>query len=39
MCCSSYLRLAKEASLSDYPCKIENHTSTWLSQDALVGVK
>jgi hypothetical protein len=25
--------------LSDCPCKIENHISTWLSQDALVGVK
>ena len=25
--------------LSDCPCKIENQTSTWLSQDALVGVK
>src|SRR5450631_3907422 len=36
MCCSSCLRVVKEAPLSDCPCKIENHTSTWLSQDALV---
>jgi hypothetical protein len=35
MCCSSCLRLVKEAPLSDCPCKIENHTSTWLSQDEL----
>ena len=29
----------KEAPCSDFPSKIENQISTWLSQEARVGVK
>ena len=28
-----------EAPCSDFPCRIENQFSTWLSQEARVGVK
>ena len=35
----SCLTEVKEAPCRDFPCRIENQISTWLSQEARVGVK
>jgi hypothetical protein len=39
MCSLSCLTEVKDAPRSDWPCRIENQISTWVSQDARVGVK
>ena len=39
MCSRSWLTAVKEAPLSDWPCRMENQVSTWLSHEARVGVK
>ena len=39
MCSLSCLTEVKDAPRSDWPCRIENQISTWLSQDGRVGVK
>ena len=37
MCSCSWLTAVKEAPLSDWPCRMEDQVSTWLSHEALVG--
>ena len=38
MCSRSWATEVNEAPCSDFPCRIENQISTWLSQEARVGV-
>lgn len=35
----SCLTEVKDSQLRDFPCRIENQISTWLNQEARVGVK
>src|SRR6476620_9550578 len=39
MCCCNCSTEVNDAPVSDWPCKMENQVSTWLSHDDRVGVK